>query len=72
MTSLMRAFMEKHWKRGVAVGQPDIRTDCIDFRFKDEKFRFPALDVYGICKQNGSFFTAKVTKLRALKANRHG
>ena len=28
----------KYYKRGLAIGQSDIRNDCIHFRFKDEKF----------------------------------
>ena len=67
----MLDFMSRQWKRGLAVGQPDIRSDSIYFSYKDEKFNFPALQVIGICKQNGSFYTAKVKKLRELR-NRHG
>ena len=72
MTKPMQDFMRSQWKRGLAVGQTDIITDSIDFRFKDEKFNFPALQVMDICKQNGSFYTAKVEKLRALRGKSHG
>ena len=71
MNNPMLKFMSSQWKRGLAVGQSDIRTDSIDFAYKNEKFTFPALQVMEICKQNGSFYTAKVTKLRALR-NRNG
>ncbi len=73
--SPLATFFAKYWKKGLAVGRPDIVTDSIDFSYKDEKFRFPALAVMDICMQNGSFYTVKVKKLRALKAklkaNRH-
>mgnify|MGYP001602711862 FL=1 len=71
MTKIMRSFMSEQWDRGLAVGQSDIRNDAIDFRFKDERFTFPALEVFDLCKQNGTFYTVKVKKLRALR-NKHG
>ena len=71
MTKIMRSFMSEHWDRGLAVGQSDIRNDAIDFRFKDEKFTFPALEVFDLCKQNGTFYTVKVKKLRELR-NKNG
>lgn len=65
--TVMQHFLEKHWKRGLAVGSSDIRTDSIEFVFEKEKFRFPALEVMDLCEQNGTFYTVKVKKLRALR-----
>ena len=67
MNNPMLAFMADQWRRGLAVGRADILTDSIDFAFKDEKFNFPALAVANLCKQNGTFYTVKVKKLRALR-----
>ena len=58
------AFSELY-KKGIAVGETDIHSDTISFRFKDELFSFNTSDldpsVYG---HNGYFYEAKVKELR--------
>ncbi len=68
-------MMESAYKRGLAVGLPQIASDTIFFRFHDETFEFPAFDLLGapnIAHYNGIYYEAKVTKLRELKAKSHG
>lgn len=55
------------YKRGVAVGQTDIRTDTMTFRFKDELFEFPLPSVFHLAKYNGYWYEADVKKLRSLR-----
>ena len=55
------------YKKGLAVGQSDIRTDEMNFRFRDELFTFPLLIVHPFMTFNGYFYTAEVMKLRTLK-----
>lgn len=61
-------FVAKQNRRGLAVGQTDIRNDAIDFTYRDEKFTFPTMRVYQHCVPNGSFYLAKVKVLRKLAA----
>ncbi len=64
--SPLAEFIQKHNRRGWAVGQSDIRNDAIDFTFRDEKFTFSTMRVYSHCKPDGSFYLAKVKTLRKL------
>ena len=58
------------YKKGVAVGYCNIRSDTLIFRFRDETFEFPTGDVLpGIAFWNGYFYTAPVKKLRKLEAD---
>lgn len=62
--------MEDAYAKGFAVGLPQINTDTIFFRFKNEVFEFPAYDllgIAGIAHFNGRYYEAKVSKLRELK-----
>lgn len=66
--------MNEAYRRGLAYGVPQIKTDTIFFRYKEETFEFPAIDVLGakgIAKHNGCYYEANVKKLRTLKA-KHG
>ena len=60
-------FIAKHNRRGLAVGQSDIRNDAINFTYRTEKFTFPVLRVFEHCKPDGSFYLAKVKTLRKLR-----
>ena len=62
----LNALIQKHNRRGFAVGRADIRNDAIDFTYWDEKWTFPAIRVAEFCKPDGSFLLAKVKVLRAL------
>ena len=58
----------------VAFGQPQIHTDTIIFRWKDEIFEFPCLTLIPqYAKYNGYFYEAKVSDLKKLKKRaKHG
>jgi len=62
----LKELQEKSEKHGLALGRSDIKNDTIDFRFRDEVFTFPVLDVVHLVKCNGSFYEAKVEDLRKL------
>jgi hypothetical protein len=56
-------------KKGIAVGQSDVRHDCIVFRFKSEVFEIRT--PYSVAPEityNGYFYTTKVKWLRKIKA----
>lgn len=57
---------EALFARDVAVGHSNIRTDTIDFRFRDETFSVPTVSTIGIGTWNGHFYTTKIKKLREL------
>ncbi len=59
-------FIAKHNRRGLAVGQSDIRNDAIDFTYREEKYTFPTIRVAQLCVTDGSFYLAKVEALRKL------
>ena len=59
------------YKRGLAWGEADILRDEMTFRFREELFTFPIIDVYGIATFNGYFYEAKIRKLRELAALKH-
>lgn len=58
--------LETLFSRNVAVGKSDIYDDVINFRFREEIFTVPTISTVGIATYNGSFYTAKVDKIRAL------
>lgn len=56
------------FQRGDAIGHSNIEKDTVEFRFRDEKFEFPAIAVVGnVATFNGYFYTAPVRKLRELR-----
>ena len=59
------------YKKGLAVGKSDIRTDEMHFRFRNELFTFPLLVVHPFMTFNGYFYIAKVGRLRTLKKKSH-
>ena len=62
----LNALIQKHNRRGFAVGRADIRNDAIDFTYRSEKWTFPTMRVMTLCRPEGSFLLAKVKVLRAL------
>lgn len=67
------------YEKGLAVGMPEIRTDGVFFRYRDEKFEFPSSilnEKHGgrnIVRYDGLLYLASVKKLRALaKKEKHG
>ena len=60
---------ERYYRRGIAVGMPDIRTDAIVFFWRGEEISMPTITVLGkppVAKSHGTFYTAPLKKLRAL------
>jgi len=57
---------ERLFERNVAVGQSEISTDTLLFRFREEIYSVPTISTVGIATFNGEFYTAKVDKLRTL------
>ena len=60
---------EHYYKRGIAVGMPDIRTDAIVFFWRGEEISLPTIAVLGkppVAKSNGTFYTAPLKKLREI------
>ena len=55
------------YKKGIAVGSPDIKTDTVTFRFKDELFEIPTIDAHPLSEWNGYFVEADIKKLRKWK-----
>ncbi len=69
--------MKEAFDRGLAVGIPEIRSDSIFFRYKDEEWRFPTFHVLpNHAHYNGVYYEAKPARLRklarAVKENGHG
>ena len=67
-------MLDSLYKRGLAGGLPEIGTDSVFFRFKDETFEFPSYLILNaehkgkrIVKFDGSCYIAKVERLRELK-----
>ena len=56
------------YKKGIAVGSPDIKTDTVTFRFKDELFEFPTVQIAGKSAYNGYFYEYPVKKLRKMRS----
>lgn len=63
----MKYPYEALYDQGLAVGNSNILEDSISLRFRNEEFTFPTMEVMGIAKYNGYFYTAKVEALRLLK-----
>ena len=62
--------MPKGIPKGYAYGLPQINTDSIFFRYKDETWEFPAFDVLGyrgIAKYQGTCYIARVKDLKELE-----
>ena len=60
--------MNDVYDKGLAVGVPQIRKDTIYFRYRDETFEFPTIQVLpNVAHFNGCYYEAKVSKLRKLK-----
>lgn len=63
-----------NYRRGIAQGQSNIRTDTMTFRYRNEVWEFPTTRVIpGVAVYNGYFYEASVRALRKLaKENGHG
>ena len=59
-------YIKKKNRQGLAVGQCYIREETIEFVYQDEKFVFPSTDIHEHCKPDGTFYLAKIEKLREL------
>ena len=59
------------YARGIAVGHSDIKTDAINFRFKDEFFVVPGPRSSEIARYNGYWYEAKIDDLRKLEEIRN-
>lgn len=62
---MSKAF-EALFDRNVAVGESEIHSDSVIFRWRDEIWTVPTISTVGIATFNGNFYTAKVDKVRAL------
>lgn len=54
------------YESGRAIGQSDIRTDTMTFRFRDELFTFPTARIFGVARFNGYFWEANIDDIRML------
>lgn len=66
------------YKKGLAGGLPNIKSDAVIFRFKDEVFEFPSYFILNAEKKgksvvrfDGVCYVAKVKDLRELRT-KHG
>ena len=58
-----------YYKRGIAVGTPDIKSDCIVFFFKGEEFSIPSsrlLSYPKLAHFNGVNYEAKIKDVRKI------
>ena len=56
-----------YYKRGIAIGKPDIKSDCIVFFFKSEEFAIPSSTVLSfpqLAHFNGANYEAKIKDIR--------
>ena len=60
------------FERGFAVGSPNVKDDTMSFRFREEVFEFPTLEVHRFAKWNGYWYEARIEDLRKLKAETAG
>ena len=67
-------MLDSLYKRGLAGGLPQIETDSVFFRYKDETFEFPSYFILNaehegkrIVKFDQVCYVAKVERLRELK-----
>ena len=51
---------------GRAIGEPDIKTDCMVFRFNDEVYEIPLSDINPWALHNGYFYEIPIERLRKL------
>lgn len=63
---MLSSFLEKHYKRGNAVGGSYIQDDSLCFRYRDEVFEFPTIEVMHLVKNDGTWYVVPVNKLRRL------
>ena len=61
-------MFEHVYKRGIAVGESNVRNDKLIFRFRDETFEFPTEKAIHIARYNGYFYEAPIDELRKLEA----
>lgn len=54
------------YKRGLAIGETNIRTDTMTFRFRDEVYEFPLGEALTVAKYNGYWYEARVKNVRKL------
>ena len=59
------------YRRGLAVGESDVRSDQMHFRYREELFSFPTHAVVDCMHFNGYFYTARVRDLRKLNKAKH-
>ena len=62
------SMFEHVYERGIAVGESDIKNDAMVFRFRDEKFKFPAVKAHAIARYNGYWYEAPIDEVRRLEA----
>ena len=58
-----------YYKRGIAIGTPDIKSDCIVFFFKGEEFPVPSstlLSYPQLAHFNGVNYEAKIKDVRKI------
>ena len=56
-----------YYKRGIAIGIPDIKSDCIVFFFKGKEFSvpsYPLLKYPQKARFNGKYYEAKIKDVR--------
>ena len=63
--------LEGLFKKGVAVGYPDIKRDEMTFRYRKELFTFPIINCHHVARYNGYFYTAKISEVRKLAKEKH-
>ena len=62
-----------NYRRGIAIGQHQVRSDSVFFRYHDKTWEFNAYDVVGkVANFNGIHYEAKVKNLDALQREQHG
>ncbi len=64
-------FPETLYRRGIAVGEADIRNDEMHFRFRKELFSFSTYEAMEFTTHNGYWYEAPVSKLRELAKRKH-
>ena len=57
---------EEVYKRGIAVGQTNIRTDSMTLRWKRKVYEFPLSDAMRIARYNGYWYEAAIKRVREL------
>lgn len=57
------------YKNGLAAcTHADIKTDTMEFTYKDESFTLPSNEVHPYSEWNGYFYTCPIDKIRSLEA----